>query len=89
MIGVSAHLNKLTQPANWRGLTAAANCDCTIDCAFELERVPADDPVGDTRTVPASWWTFMSDIPFEQFVLPIPGAAPHAAPAHGRATYSA
>ncbi|NHZ62413.1 hypothetical protein [Massilia genomosp. 1] len=89
MVGVSAHLNKMTPPPDWRGLTAAANCDCSIDCAFDIERVPADDPVSDARIVHSAWWTFMSDIPFEQFGLPLqnPGLPAGAAP--GRATFSA
>ncbi|NHZ87867.1 hypothetical protein F2P45_02300 [Massilia sp. CCM 8733] len=89
MVGVSAHLNKMTPPADWSGLTAAANCDCSIDCAFEMERVPVDDPVSDTRAVQAAWWTFMSDIPFEQFDLPIQNANPLFGLTQGRATYSA
>ena len=89
MVGVSAHLNKMLQPADWRGLTAAANCDCSVDCAFDIERLPADDPVGDARTVQASWWTFMSDIPFEQFGMPMPNPGAQAGATPGRATFSA
>jgi hypothetical protein len=89
MVGVSAHLNKLSQPDDWRGLTAAANCDCSIDCAFDIEPMPADDPLGDARTVQAAWWTFMSDIPFEQFSLPMQNPALPAGTAQERATYSA
>lgn len=89
MVGVSAHLNKMPQPADWRGLTAAANCDCSVDCAFDIERLPADDPVGDARTVQAAWWTFMSDIPFEQFGMPMPNPGAQAGATPGRAAFSA
>ncbi|RSZ59619.1 hypothetical protein HF313_12770 [Massilia atriviolacea] len=89
MVGVSAHLNKMAQPADWRGLTAAANCDCSVECTFDVERVPAEEPVGDARAVQAAWWTFMSDIPFEHFDLPVQTANPLAGLTQGRATYSA
>ena len=90
MVGVSAHLNKMTPPADWRSaLTAAANCNCTIDCAFEMERLPAIDPAADTGAVQAAWWTFMSDIPFEHFELPLQETGFLAGLTQGRATYSA
>lgn len=89
MVGVSAHMNKMAQPADWSGLIAAANCDCSIDCAFDIERLPADEPAVDSHVVQTAWWTFMSDIPFEHFELPAQNAGARAGTTQGRATYSA
>ncbi|MFB9243594.1 hypothetical protein IV454_28335 [Massilia antarctica] len=88
MVGVSAHLNQMMRPADWSDLTAAANCTCTVECILEMESLPAEDPLVDAGTVHSAWWTFMSDIPFEQFDLPIRNAASPAGLTQGRPSYS-
>ena len=89
MVGVSAHLNQMTRSAEWRDLSAAANCACTVECMLEMERLPAEEPVVDAGAVHSAWWTFMSDIPFEQFDLPIQNGRSLVGLTQGRPIFSA